>query len=217
MRVAITIVVVAACGDNSVLPLPEVTDPVALVDPTIGSGGLGFSYGSCFVGAAAPHGLVKAGPDTNGVLFGTANFQHYSGYYAGDDRIQGFSQLHLHGAGATDYGVLSVMPTLAFDASKLSVVDYEAHFAKQDEHASAGRYEVLLESGIDAELTATQRVAVHRYTMPTSGAIVIDLAKVLEDALIDDAAITVDDAGEITGRLHHSGGMSGGYGGYTVF
>jgi predicted alpha-1,2-mannosidase len=216
MRVAITIVVVAACGDNNVLPLPEVTDPVPLVDPTIGAGGLGYAYGSCFVGAAAPHGLVKAGPDTDGSL-GTVNFQHYSGYYAGDDRIQGFSQLHLHGAGATDYGVLSLMPTLAFDPSKLSVVDYEASFAKQDEHASAGRYEVLLDSSIDVELTATQRVAVHRYTMPAPGAIVIDLAKVLEDAMIDDAAITVDDSGEITGHLHHIGGMSGGYGGYTVF
>src|ERR1051326_3132273 len=102
MRVAIAIVVVAACGDNNVLPLPEVTDPVALVDPTIGTGGLGFAYGSCFVGGAAPHGVVNAGPHKNGTLFGTVNFQHYSGYFAGDDRIQGFSQLHLHGAGATD-------------------------------------------------------------------------------------------------------------------
>ena len=48
-----------------------------------------------------PHGLVKLGPDTSGP-FGTINFLHYSGYFAGDDRIRGFSHLHLHGAGATD-------------------------------------------------------------------------------------------------------------------
>ena len=56
---------------------------------------------------AAPHGLAKPGPDTSG-LFGTINFQHYSGYFAEDDRIRGFSQVHLHGTGATDYGVLSL-------------------------------------------------------------------------------------------------------------
>src|SRR5437660_4533488 len=104
------LIVLAACGDNRVV-LPEVTDPAALVDPTIGTGGLGFAYGSCFVGAAAPHGLAKPGPDTNG-RFGTVAFQHYSGYFAQDDRIDGFSSLHLHGTGATDYGVLSLMPTL---------------------------------------------------------------------------------------------------------
>jgi putative alpha-1,2-mannosidase len=99
-------VLVAACGDNAEPIAPEVTDPVAFVDPRIGTGGLGFAHGSCFVGAAMPHGLVKLGPDTSGP-FGTVNFLHYSGYFAEDDKIQGFSHVHLHGAGATDYGVLS--------------------------------------------------------------------------------------------------------------
>ena len=133
----LAVFVFGACGDNAPTVLPEVTDPVALVDPTIGTGGLGFAFGSCFVGAAAPHGLVKAGPDTSGP-FGTVSFLHYSGYFAQDDRIRGFTQVHLHGTGATDYGVLSVMPVLAFDPSKTSVVAYEARFAKADEHASAG-------------------------------------------------------------------------------
>src|SRR4051812_11086180 len=136
-----------ACGDGDPAPLPEVTSATAWVDPRIGTGGLGFAHGSCFVGAVAPHGLAKPGPDTSG-LFGTVSFQHYSGYFAEDDRIRGFSSLHLHGTGATDYGVLSLMPTLAFDASKTKVVDYEAHFAKADEHAEAGYYAVTLGSGI---------------------------------------------------------------------
>ena len=85
------LVLVAACGGGaSAPPLPEVTAAVDWVDPTIGTGGLGFAYGSCFVGAAAPHGLAKPGPDTNGP-FGIVSFQHFSGYYAEDDRIQGFS------------------------------------------------------------------------------------------------------------------------------
>ena len=218
IAVVVVAVAVAGCGDDAPGQAPEVGDPIAFVDPTIGTGGLGYAYGSCFVGAAAPHGLAKPGPDTDGT-YGTVDFQHFSGYYADDDKIQGFSQLHLHGAGATDYGVLSLMPTLAFDPSKTSVVDYEDTFAKADEHAQAGGYRVTLGSGIAVELTASQRVAVHRYTFPSAGSIVIDLDKTLNNGgTVDAAAINVDDnAHEVTGQLHHTGGMSGSFGGYTVY
>jgi predicted alpha-1,2-mannosidase len=209
--------VIAACGDNGLPQLPEVTNAADWVDPRIGTGGLGFAHGSCFVGPAAPHGLAKPGPDTNG-LFGTINFQHYSGYFAEDDRIRGFSQLHLHGTGATDYGILSLMPTDAFDPAKTSVIAYEARFAKADERVAAGYYAVKLASGIDVELTATPRVAVHRYTLPAGGAVVIDLDKTLDGGKVDAATISVDAATrEVTGQLHHIGGMSGGFGGYTLY
>ncbi len=205
---------VVACGDNSeAAPEGEVIDPVAFVDPRIGTGGLGFAHGSCFVGAAVPHGLVKLGPDTDGP-FGTINFLHYSGYFAEDDKVQGFSHVHLHGAGATDYGVLSVMPVAAFDPVKTSVVDYETRFVKDDEHAAAGRYEVTFANGIKAELTSTTHAGVHRYT--GAGAVVIDLGKTLSGGEIDQASIDVG-ADEITGQLHHLGGMTGGFGGYTIY
>lgn len=218
MRAAVAVLLItAACsGDDGPPPeLPEVTDTVSYVDPTIGTGGLGFAHGSCFVGAVVPHGLVKLGPDTSGP-FGTVNFLHYSGYWAGDDKIRGFSHVHLHGAGATDYGVLSVMPIKTFDPAKLKVTDYETRFAKAEEHASAGLYHVSLSNGIEVALTATQRVGVHRYA--GAGAVLIDLGKTLESGTIDAAEITVDDAAhEITGQLHTKGGMSGGFGGYTVY
>src|SRR5207237_7871894 len=102
------------------------------------------------------------------------------------------------------------------DPARTTVTAYETRFAKADEHAAAGRYEVKLANGITAALTATEHVAVHRYT--GAGAIVIDLAKTLEGGQIDQASIAVDDAAhEITGQLHHRGGMSGGFGGYTVY
>ena len=80
----LALLAIAACGDNVDLA-PQVDDPVVFVDPRIGTGGLGFANGSCFVGAAVPHGLVKLGPDTDGP-FGTVNFLHYSGYFADEDR-----------------------------------------------------------------------------------------------------------------------------------
>ncbi len=208
---------VVACGDNGEPPLPEVTSAASWVDPRIGTGGLGYAHGSCFVGPAVPHGLAKPGPDTSG-LFGTVNFQHYSGYFAEDDKIRGFSQVHLHGAGATDYGVLSLMPTLAFDAGKTSVVDYETRFAKDRERVEVGYYGVLLANGIDVELTASKHVALHRYTFPAAGTIVIDLARTLDSGENDVVEITPNPGQrELTGSLHHMGGMSSGFGGYTLY
>lgn len=214
---ALALFVIAACGGDDGTPaeLGEVDDTVALVDPTIGTGGLGYAHGSCFVGAVVPHGLVKLGPDTSGP-FGTVNFLHYSGYWAGDDKIRGFSHVHLHGTGATDYGVLSMMPIKTFDPAKLKVTDYETRFAKASEHASAGLYHVSLSNGIEVALTATQRVGVHQYA--GAGGVIIDLGKTLEGGSVDAAAISIDDATqEITGQLHTKGGMSGGFGGYTVY
>src|SRR4051812_894088 len=78
-------------------------DLVDLVDPSIGTGGFGFGYGASFMGAAAPHGLVKAGPDTTGA-FGEIQFIHTSGSYADDPTILCFSHLHLQGTGLPEGG-----------------------------------------------------------------------------------------------------------------
>lgn len=227
----VALVMVAACGGGGGAAHPDapagdagpdappapvdVTDPIPFVDPTIGTGGLGFAHGACFVGAAAPHGMVKVGPDTSGP-YGTASFLHFSGYWAGDNKIRGFSHLHLHGAGATDYGVLSVMPTLAFDPTKWSVVDYEQKFAKIDELAEAGVYRVKLANRIGVELTATPRAAVHRYSLPAPGTLVVDLAKQLGDGEMSAQEVALD-GGELVGSFHAKGGMSGSYGGYTLY
>ncbi|HVV84275.1 MAG TPA: GH92 family glycosyl hydrolase [Kofleriaceae bacterium] len=210
----------AACGgDDAAAPLPEVTDPIPLIDPTIGTGGLGYSYGSCFVGAAVPHGLVKVGPDTSGPL-GTIAFQHYSGYWAGDDTIQGFSHLHLHGAGVADFGIVSVMPTRAFDPAHTGVVAYAAKFAKADEHAAAGRYQVALDGGIHVDLTATTHGAHHVYTVDGGGklTLVVDLGKTLEGGTITDVQLHLDEATHtLRAHLHHSGGMTGHFGGHELW
>ncbi|HTJ42841.1 MAG TPA: GH92 family glycosyl hydrolase [Kofleriaceae bacterium] len=219
MRIAAAFAVtLLACGQNA--PLSEVTDPIPLVDPLIGAGGLGFTYGGVFVGAAVPHGLVKVGPDTNGP-YGTVGFLHFSGYWDGDDRVQGFSHLHLHGAGVPDLGNLSLMPVpgAMFDAQKTSVRDYEAHFEKSDEVAGAAEYRVKLATGVDVSLAATAHAADHVYDFGgAQGDVVIDLMKTLEGGTVTDPMITVDDAAhELSGRFHAKGGMSGNYGGFDLF
>ncbi len=202
-------------------PPVVVQDPLVYADPRVGSGGFGFANGSAFPGAAAPFGLAKVGPDTRGP-YDTINFLHYSGYWAGDDQVRVFSHLHLHGTGATDYGVLGVMPIDAFEDSRFQAPGYESHFDKATETASPGYYAVTLDRGaIRSELTATRHGAHHRHGYPAGtaeGHLVFDLDHHLSGGEVTQAEFTLDPAAQrIFGKLHHVGGMSNGFGGYDVF
>jgi predicted alpha-1,2-mannosidase len=198
-------------------PAPVPVDPLF-----IGSGGFAYGFGSATVSACAPSGLVKVGPDTKGG-FGTANFLHYSGYWYGDDTIQGFSHLHLHGTGASDYGVLTVMPLAdAVTAATTTPDGYGSTFAKTSEKLVPGTYSVTLDRGaIQASITATPHGAHHRYAYPaaaTIGHLVFDLDHHLSGGKVTDAEVTLDPAtSAFRGRLHSVGGMSGGFGGYDVW
>ncbi len=218
----------SATGATSTSTTPEpgpavvVRRPSAPVAPQfVGSGGFGFNFGSAFTGATAPAGLVKVGPDTKGP-WGTLNFLHYSGYWYGDDIIQGFSHMHLHGTGATDYGVLAFMPSDGFDPSRTTPEGYESPFQKPSESAVPGRYDVTLDRGnIKVQIAATPHAAHHRYTFPAAAAtghVIVDLDHHLSGGTIESAEVTLSPAEQtFSGQLHSIGGMSNGFGGYVVY
>jgi len=232
--VLLAILACLACGDDPRPPTAVPDDPFTapglvaqprrvpwVVDPFIGSGGVGYAFGSAFPGAAAPHGLVKVGPDTSGEL-GTVGFQHFSGYWYEDDTIQGFSHLHLHGTGATDGGVLSLMPIEALVPGATTVEDYASPFAKATEEASPGRYAVTLDrGGIRVELAAARRAAIHRYTFEPSaarGTVLVDLAHHLAGGQVGSTELVLDPASRrLRGRLRSLGAMSAGFGGFDVY
>lgn len=206
-------------GEDTYVPKPT---PVPVVPTLIGTGGFAYRFGSAFAGATAPNGLCKVGPDTKGP-WGTVNFLHYTGYWYGDDTIQGFSHLHLSGTGATDYGVVTLMPTdTAVTAAMTKPAGYESKFGKPSETGSPGYYAVTLDRGsIRAELTATTHAAHHRYTWPAgskAGHVLLDLDHHLSGGTVKDAELTASPSEQtVRGRLRHVGGMSGGFGGYDVF
>ena len=79
--------------------------PLDLVDPFIGTGGVGFGAGGHNPCAQMPHGAMRLGPDTSLSVAGellTPSFQHFGGYSAMDNAIRGFSHTHLVGAGVGD-------------------------------------------------------------------------------------------------------------------
>lgn len=133
-----------------------------LVNPFIGTE----NEGNTYPGAAVPFGMVQFSPDTG----------HNTGYDHSDTHIRGFSTVHLSGVGCGLGGDLPVLPTTG-DVKETDYAKYAAEFSHDDEKASPGSYQVGLKSGIDAELTATKRTGVQRYTFPTT-----DKANVLLNA-----------------------------------
>jgi predicted alpha-1,2-mannosidase len=164
------------------------TDPLAAVDPMIGTG----PEGHTFPGASAPFGMVQLSPDTDATCQVRDCYAHAAGYSYHDTTIQGFSHTHFSGAGHSDLGDFLVMPVVGpASAMKLDPgradapgSGYRQRFAHDTEVASPGYYAVTLaDSGVRAELTAGMRVGVHRYTFPkgTDAHLLLDMRSSLYD------------------------------------
>ncbi|MFC3120597.1 GH92 family glycosyl hydrolase [Agaribacter flavus] len=144
------------------------SDVLDYVDPFIGTGG----HGHTFPGATAPFGMVQLSPDNP-----SKGWDWTSGYHYSDNVLLGFSHTHLSGTGVGDLLDVLVMP---FQGNYLQTIAQQDNsvfteytknvpliydtYAKENEQAQAGYYQVSLDkSGIRAELTASERVGVHRY------------------------------------------------------
>lgn len=148
------------------------------VDPFIGTGG----HGHTFPGAVVPNGMVQLSPDTR--LMG---WDACSGYHISDSVILGFSHTHLSGTGIGDYGDVLFMPTIGAQNVKQGSnaepdTGYASRKAKGSEMAKPGYYQVVLaDYNIKAELTATKRTGMHRYSFPEGEAgVIIDLKHTLQ-------------------------------------
>lgn len=201
-------------------------DPAsAKANPFMGSGGMGYAFGSAFPGASVPRGMAKPGPDTSGP-WGTAYFLHFDGYWYEDDTVRAFSQIHLHGTGAVDYGALGLMPSPVFDADHTSDDKLALKFQKANEHAEPGSYDVTFDpiggasAGIHVELTATPHISVYRFTFPEGDTpwLVVNLDHHLENASVTHGEATLDAASQtVHGVVHYLGAMSDGFGGFDLY
>jgi len=130
------------------------------VNPFIGTDGPGNTY----PGATVPFGMVQLSPD-----IGIPGWDRIAGYYYQDSIISGFSHLHLTGTGAGDLYDILVMPTNSKFSKRIEANSFKpfSSFSHEKETASPGYYSVdLLDYEIKAELTATERTGIHRYTFP---------------------------------------------------
>ena len=183
-----------SCTDS--LKMKEYAD---YVNPFIGTGG----HGHTFPGAVVPHGMIQPSPDTR-----IDGWDACSGYYYADTTINGFSHTHLSGTGCADFGDVLLMPTVGEQkyqplGSKSQKMAYASAFSHENETAEPGYYSVFLDTyGIKAELTATKRAALHRYTFPESkdAGFILDLDYSIQGQRNKDMEIEVISDTEIRGH-----------------
>lgn len=162
------------------------SDNITYVNPMVGTK----SMGHTFPGACAPFGLVQLSPDTEMVphnidgKYQADAYRYCAGYQYDDKTIVGFSHTHFNGTGHSDLGDILIMPMtgqvkLDRGTAENPENGYRSRFNHDTEKAEAGYYSVKLDDyDVKAELTASERVGVHRYTFPKgveTGHIVLDL------------------------------------------
>lgn len=161
LRHIITTLLFAAIISPLTVVAKERKSAVDYVDMFIGTSNSRWMLGPY---AQEPFGMVQLGPDNQGNVW-------MGGYEYAIGSISGFSHIH-----AWTMGGLMIMPTTADLALGNNSVDspykgansgYHSRIVKESEKASPGYYSAYLyDHGVLAELTATTRCGVHRYTFP---------------------------------------------------
>ncbi|WP_346237037.1 GH92 family glycosyl hydrolase [Niabella insulamsoli] len=174
-------------------------DYTKYVDPNIGTAHCRWFH---YTPGAMPFGMAKPAPSTNG-SYGTQHGWDASGYDYRHTSIEGFANFHEFQLG----GILFTATTgpLQTTPGKLENPNggYRSRFDREDEYSTAGYYSVFLKDyKVRAELTATRRVAFHRYTFPqTSEAhILFDIGNIWgESGPVKDARVNLTADGRVEG------------------
>lgn len=132
-------------------------DPTEYVVTTMGTG----SNGEIALNVAPPFGMVQLGPDT---------FAGGTGYKYDHKTLLGFSHTHKCGSGGgSDFQDILFLPVTGeeWTAPETVPASLSTPFSHEEEVSRPGYYSVKLpELGVTAELTASSRCGVHRYTFP---------------------------------------------------
>ncbi|MDA8377027.1 MAG: GH92 family glycosyl hydrolase [Planctomycetia bacterium] len=210
-----------------------------LVRPIIGTGWHGHTFPGATMPFGlvqlSPDTVGPPEPKWNG--WDMYDWDHYcGGYHYPDNTILGFSHTHISGTGAQELGDVLVMPVvdgrnwgwnsgapgkeheaqieaLGSDTGWVSRdkdTGYSSRFSHQQEIVRAGYYSVYLQTPrVKAEVTATPRSGMHRYTYPAlpmekRRGIMLDLVHGLGNAPYH-AELTIESPTRISGKRYSHG------------
>lgn len=125
------------------------------------------SSAQCSPAAIRPFGMISPGPFNKP--------KAPCGYAMRVKELIGFNHTHMQGTGCGSYGVLVILPTTGNTELGTTV-----NVPSNKQSAEPGYYKAEIAAmGISAEMTATKRSAIHRYTFPKSDSarVLIDLSK----------------------------------------
>ena len=170
---------------------PARNGPAASVDPLIGTGNGPGGNINLFPGPTTPFGMARLSPDTE---------SHGYGYHYYQSDIQGFSMTHGSGPGCPNEG--DVFFTATTGPIQTATAEFESPYSHTRESAAAGYYQVLLSRwDVNAELTATDRTGLARFTFPAGKAanILVPISHTLNQTV--GAEVQVKGQNEITGYV----------------
>lgn len=150
---------------GSFASLSAQTDAVSYVNPLIGTQRSSIGYGGTMPFVTTPFGMTDWTPQTR------QNKVSVTSYNYDDTTISGFIGTHQPAIWMGDYGYVTIVPQVGPlrttpDSRKLS-------YSHQSEIARPDYYRVSLDAGSDgkilAEMTATERCSMMRFTFPSTG------------------------------------------------
>ena len=166
--------------------------PVDWVNPLIDTANSRFFF---FSSACRPFGMVNLNPDT--VPAGDWG----AGYRYEHEEIHWFNHVH-----AWQLAGIPVMATTGPFKGHLGSQAYKSRFSHQEEVAKAGYHQVrLLDYEIQAEVTSTERVGMHRYTFPAAeeAYVLFDLGAEVGPCAMSDAWVRAVSERELEGYVEN--------------
>lgn len=201
--------------------------PIKYVDPLIGTGpartisalkhseSASEEKGQNFPAVGRPFGMTQWTPETR-----LTETKCISPYYYNDSQITGFRGSHwMSGSCTQDYGSVTLMPftTGRPDTVKTSPVSVFSH---KNEKATPSYYSLMLDDyGIQAEITASVRSGMLRFTFPGDK---VNCIYIRSNSDFNQGKIWLDkERHEIVGynpvhRIYQGKGKSAGFSGYFV-
>ncbi|KAI6081071.1 glycoside hydrolase family 92 protein [Hypoxylon rubiginosum] len=206
---SVALLIAATAINNAVAQI----DPLSYVDQLIGSR----NGGNIFPGATLPYGMAKAVADTT-------SGSNQGGFTLDGTPISGFSAMHDSGTGGSpSLGNFPLFPYASCPDNDIDRCEFpkktraanHGQFDASSVVARPGYFEVTLNSGINAAMTATEHAALFRFTFPSGGneshpLILQDLTD-LSDSRQDNGTVSVNpDTGRITGSARFQSSFSQG-------
>jgi predicted alpha-1,2-mannosidase len=173
MKKIFILIVLSFCTDT----ILNAQKPIDYVNPLMGSG----FDGRISPIVSVPFGMIQLGADTRTSGSGYGKMSG-SGYHYDDKDITGFSHVHKSGAGCGDFLDILFVPLNGINRpanlTNYPTTALKSGFSHEREQAKPGHYSVQLDDyHIKAELTATARCGLHKYTFQKNSAqgLLIDL------------------------------------------
>ena len=168
--------------------------PAELVNPLIGT----TNGGNVFPGAVVPYGMFQFTPEASPLPGKKSPIAAPGGYEYRADAIRGFALTNVEGwgcgGGSGDVPIMPITEDVTTSPSTDFRHAYASKFSHANETAKAGHYQVKLDNGVTADLTAALHSGAGRFTFPAGKPVNVLVRASDSEVGSENATVKVDTA-----------------------